>query len=207
MFGIYLKDEINLSAGTMWIQIRPNASEKWKLIIGICKFFHQMESVDIFGGVCHRHCVNWIWNSEENWRQRPWILDFHLNLTMSNTERRRRRLWKVLWTACKRHFVKKTINFSDSEVRILRSDGISWQSAVSQSVMFSAIASSGLIFQHSLAQTLICYHIISVHNIKLLWSVFGPFSMQNNNAWIHQTPRSWCFNSLPASKRQQRNTR
>ena len=131
MFGIYLKDEINLSAGTMWIQIRPNASEKWKLIIGICKFFHQMESVEIFGGVCHRHCVNWIWNSEENWRQRPWILDFHLNLTMSNTERRRRRLWKVLWTAWKRHFVtkKKTINFSDSKVRILRSDGISWHSA------------------------------------------------------------------------------
>ena len=111
MFGIYLKDEINLSAGTMWIQIRPNASEKWKLIIGICKFFHQMESVEIFGGVCHRHCVNWIWNSEENWRQRPWILDFHLNLTMSNTERRRRRLWKVLWTACKRHFVKKINKF------------------------------------------------------------------------------------------------
>ena len=131
MFGIYLKDEINLSAGTMWIQIRPNASEKWKLIIGICKFFHQMESVEIFGGVCHRHCVNWIWNSEENWRQRPWILDFHLNLTMSNTERRRRRLWKVLWTAWKRHFVnnKTTINFSDSKVRILRSDGISWHSA------------------------------------------------------------------------------
>ena len=97
-------------------------SSQWKLNLGICRFFHQMEAVESFiGGVClhsqhHRHCVDWIWNLKPRKMglQRPGILHFHprwesesyhlnLNLTMSKTERRRRRLWKVLCTACNFH--------------------------------------------------------------------------------------------------------
>ena len=49
-----------------------------------------------------------VWASFYEWNFiEAGVLHFHqrLDLTMSKTERRRRRLWNVLWTACKRCFV------------------------------------------------------------------------------------------------------